>query len=170
MTFGTHLAEGRKRRKLSQQDVAIEVPCSRESISKYETGERQLPKDMYEPILKTIDDPETYFHGWKETSGYVSIPYFDGDYINHQPLNMLYLAKLESAEALEHLKNIRWEKPSNALTEEERNDARQAMKEVLDAAASMVNLVAAFCREYRFSMKDIFKVWHVSLKSRKYKK
>lgn len=170
MAFGTYLAEGRKRQNLTQHDIATGVPCSRESISKYETGERPIPDDMYSPLLNSIDDPETYFHGWKETSGYVSIPYFDGEYINHQSLNMLHLVKKESEEAFTHLRNIPWEKPAQALTDIEREEAVQSMKEILDAAASMINLVAAFCKEYKFSMLDIFRAWHVSLKSRRLKR
>ncbi|MGG3924934.1 helix-turn-helix transcriptional regulator [Metabacillus fastidiosus] len=170
MTIGTYFAEGRKRQGYSQQRLSDEVAYARETISKYENGERTIPKEAYAPLVKTIDDPELYFHVWSEKSDFVSIPYFDGDYINHQSLNILHLVKKETEEAFDHLKHISWEKPAEVLSDYEREEAKQAMIEILDAAASMVNLVAALCREYKFSMKEVFRAWHVSLKSRRYKK
>lgn len=170
MAFGEAMAAARKRQGLTQYELSQETFCSRESIAKYETGARTLPREMYATVTQNIDDPEFYFETWGETTGYVSIPYFDGDNIDQHPSSMLFLVKNETQEALNHLNEVSWSKPSRAYTEQDKEKLRKALLEALDAAASMVNLVASICKHHGFSMKDLFRTWQVSLKAKRYKR
>ncbi|UII56681.1 helix-turn-helix domain-containing protein [Cytobacillus spongiae] len=170
MAIGEAMAEARKRQGLTQHDLSQEVNYSRESIAKYETGARKLPREMYSTVTQKIDDPEFYFETWGETTGYVSIPYFDGEHIDRHPASMLILVRSETQEALDHLKQVTWSKPIEAYSDDDREQLRKALLETLDAAASMVNLVATICKKHRFSMKDLFLTWQVSLKARRYKR
>lgn len=170
MSFGELLSKGRKRQDMTQEDLSEKINYSRESVAKYETGSRKIPKEMYPRITQGVDDPELYFQSWQETTGYVSIPFFNGDNIDQHPASMAFLVKKETDEALEQLKITCWSKPARSKNDEEREKMKQVIIELLDAAASMINLVAVICREYQFSMKNIFRSWNASLKIRKYNK
>lgn len=170
MTIGEEIAEARKRQGITQQDLSSMISYSRESVAKYETGSRNIPKELYPNITQGIDDPQFYFSIWKENTGHVSIPFFDGDYIDHHPTSMRYLVQKETNEALEQLDEINWAKPVAARGTDEVEAMKKLLHEQLDAAASMINLVAIICKEYNFSMKDVYKAWNMSLKIRKYNK
>jgi len=170
MAIGDLLSNARKRQGMTQEDLAADVNYSREAIAKYETGARKLPKELYQEVTLSVDDPQFYFETWEAVSGVVSIPYFDGDYIDRHPASMHYLVRKETTEALEQLNSVCWVKPANVRTDDEREEMKKVLMEVLDAAASMINLVACVCKEYRFSMKDIFRAWNVTMKIRKFNK
>jgi transcriptional regulator with XRE-family HTH domain len=170
VAIGEAMAAARKRQGMTQLDLSQEVNYSREAIAKYEAGTRTLPREMYAKVTQKIDDPEFYFETWGITTGHVSIPYFDGEHVDQHPASMGYLVKQETEEALEHLRQICWAKPARVHNEEDRENVKRAMLEVLDAAASMVNLVAVLCKEHRLSMKDVFRAWQVSLKTRRLRK
>jgi transcriptional regulator with XRE-family HTH domain len=170
LAIGTAIAEARKRQEKTQQELSQGINYSREAISKFETGDRPIPKEIIPKITQNIDDPRLYFETWKETSGYVSVPYFDGDYIDQHPASLMYLVQKETAEALDSVGSVVWSKPASMYSPEEKDHMKQILKENLDAAASMINLVACICREHDFSMRDIFRDWNVSLKIRKFNK
>lgn len=170
MAIGEAMASARKRQGMTQQDLSEEVNYSRESIAKYETGTRTLPREMYPTITQKIDDPEFYFETWGETTGYVSIPFLNGENVDRHPASMLFLVKSETEEAIEHLREIPWSKRIDSYTNEDREQLRKALLETLDAAASMINMVASICKKHKFSMKDLFLTWHVSLKARRLKR
>ncbi|OAH53864.1 transcriptional regulator [Domibacillus aminovorans] len=172
MTIGRKIADARKRTGHSQRSLSEmeEVAVSKESIAKYEKGTRTFPKDMYPRVAGALDDPQFYFETWQETTGYVSIPYFNGAVIDRHPAAMVHLVKSETVEAIDQVEMVCWYKPSENRTEHEKEDVRQVIKELLDAAASMINLAAELCKDNGFSMKSLFREWRVSLKARKYER
>jgi transcriptional regulator with XRE-family HTH domain len=170
MKIGEELAMARKRQGLTQEQLALELPVSRESIAKYETGARRLPEDLRRPIAQTIDDEEFYFRTWGDAAGEVAIPYLNGDYVDQHPASMAFLVKRETNEALEQLSQVCWVKPIHTRTDTELEEMKRVIFEALDAAASLINLVAVICRECGFSMKKIFTEWRLSLKARRLEK
>ncbi|MBO0962528.1 helix-turn-helix transcriptional regulator [Neobacillus sp. MM2021_6] len=170
MAIGASIAEARKRQEKTQLDVSHGINYSREALSKFETGDREIPKEIIPKIAQNIDDPRLYFDTWKDSSGFVSVPYFDGDYIDQHPTSMMYLVQKETAEALEAIESAVWSKPASMFSQEEKDHMKQVLKENLDAAASMINLVASMCKAHDFSMRDLFREWNVSLKIRKFNK
>lgn len=170
VAIGEELAKARKRQGYTQEQLASGLPLSRESIAKYETGARKLPDDMRRPIAEAVDDVEFYFITWNEAAGEVSIPFFNGEFVDQHPASMVFLVKQETVEALEHLRRVSWVKPIHMRNQAEREDMEKVVFELLDAAASIINLVAVVSREYRFSMKKLFKQWRLTLKARRYHK
>jgi transcriptional regulator with XRE-family HTH domain len=170
MKPGEKLANARVRAGLTQQELVDRegVAYSREAIAKYETGARTFPKSLYPSVTQALDDPQYYFESWEETTGYVSIPFFNGEYIDKHPASMCYMVRRETGEALEKMDKACWIKPVHIRTDSEREEMKQVMKELLDAAASMINLVAVLCREYGFSMRGIYKQWRLSGKANKW--
>ncbi|MCP3741432.1 helix-turn-helix transcriptional regulator [Rossellomorea sp. BNER] len=167
---GKELASARKRQGLTQQQLSFKLPISRESIAKYETGRQRFPKDLRAITAEAIDDEEYFFVRWNESAGDVSIPYLNGEFIEHHPTSMMILVKNESLEALDHLEKVCWFKPIHKQDESEREEMKKVVFEMLDAAASMINLVALITKEYQFSMVQIFKQWRLTLKARRMQK
>ncbi|MEK4883437.1 helix-turn-helix transcriptional regulator [Bacillus sp. FSL W8-0223] len=166
--IGEELAKARKRQGLSQEQLSWDLPVSRASIAKYETGKRKLPDDLRAPIAKAVDDVEYYFLTWRDAAGEVSIPYFNGDYIDQHPASLVFLVKKEAAEAMDHVREACWIKPAEALNESEKEKMKQCCLELLDVVASTLNLVAIMCKTYGFSMLSIFKQWRSTIKARRY--
>ncbi|MGE7874819.1 helix-turn-helix domain-containing protein [Bacillus paramycoides] len=168
MSIGKEVAMARKRKGITQERLSSEIPVSRESLAKYETEKRRIPKDLRKCITEGIDDPQLFFKMWSEAAGHVSIPFFNGEYIDLHPTSMRYMVQQETNEALKQLDTLCWFKPSQAWSEQEKESMKKAMHEILDATGSMMSLVAVLCDQYGFSMTDIFKYWKVSLRARKY--
>lgn len=167
MSIGKKIADGRKRKNLSQTELAKKegVNYSRSAIAQGELGHRNIPKHAYAGIAGAIDDPQTYFDFWEESTGQVSIPFLDGPMIMRQAAAMSQLVKKETCEAMEHVEEYCWFKPPELR---EKEDVDRIITELLDSAASMINLVAVLCEESDMSMKRSYGQWRVSLKARKY--
>ncbi|PGW38357.1 transcriptional regulator [Bacillus cereus] len=168
MSIGKEVAMARKRKGITQEQLSLEIPVSRESLAKYETEKRRIPKDLRKCITEGIDDPQLFFKMWSEAAGHVSIPFFNGEYIDLHPTSMRYMVQHETNEALKQLDTLCWFKPSQVWSEHEKESMKKAMHEILNATGSMMSLVAVLCDQYGFSMTDIFKYWKVSLRARKY--
>ncbi|MDF2790483.1 MAG: Bacteriophage-related protein [Neobacillus sp.] len=170
MKIGEELALARKRQGLTQEQLSFDLPVSRESIAKYEIGTRRLPDDMRRPIAHEIDDEEYYFRTWNDAAGEVSIPFLNGDYVDQHPASMAFLVQRETDEATEQLQRVCWAKPIHTVNDLEKEEVKRAIFETLDAATSMINLVAVICREHKFSMKRLFAEWRLTLKARRLEK
>lgn len=170
MAIESRIAEARDRQGLSQGKLACDLNYSRTTVGKWENGDRKIPDSMYSKIAMSIDDEQYYFECWSEKAGIVSIPLLNGDYIEQRSANMKYLVQSETNEALEHLNKPCWYKPIRVQSSAEKDEMKQVIKELLDAAASMINLVAVICKEYNFSMRDVFQQWRITLKARRMEK
>jgi transcriptional regulator with XRE-family HTH domain len=170
MSAGEAVAQARKDKGYTQEQLAMKLYCSREAVSKYETGDRNVPKDLRSEISLNLDDPHLYMEMAMEATGRVGIPVLNGDYIDKHPASMSYLVQRETHEALDQVLHIDWVKPVDMRTDQEKQDMMKVVMELLDAIASMMNLVAVICKEYKFSMKEIFGSWRATLKARKWKK
>ncbi|MCI2254226.1 helix-turn-helix domain-containing protein [Domibacillus sp. PGB-M46] len=172
MTIGKKIAEARKRTGHSQRSLSEEegMAISKESIAKYEAGTRTFPKDMYPRVAQALDDPQFYFEAWEETTGFVNIPYLDGAFIDHRTASLVHLVRMETEKAMRGMEKTYWFKPPDQYSEIEKEEVQKVVKELLDAAVSIMNLVAALCKEHRFSMKLIFCQWRTSLKEKQYEK
>jgi transcriptional regulator with XRE-family HTH domain len=170
MSTGQAVAQARKDKGYTQDQLSMDLYCSREAVSKYETGDRTIPKDLRPKISQTLDDPFLYIEMAVEATGKVSTPVLNGEYIDRHPASMKDLVQREANEALEHLDKACMIKPIHLRTDQEKQEMKQVVMELLDAIVSMKNLVAVICKEYKFSMKEIFETWRVTLKARKWKK
>lgn len=165
--MGEEVAKARKRQGYTQEQLTLDLPIDRTTLAKYETGASKLPDDLKPMIAQEIDDAEFYFTAWQDCTGEVSLPYLNGDYVDQHPSSMMFMVQNEIEEALDHLDSMPWSKPVNMINETEKEEIKRALFETLDAATSMVNLVAVICRDYRFSMKKIFREWRLTVKARR---
>ncbi len=61
MSIGKEVAMARKRKGITQEQLSLEIPVSRESLAKYETEQRRLPEDLRKCITEGIDDATVVF-------------------------------------------------------------------------------------------------------------
>ncbi len=168
MSIGIEMAKARKRQGMSQEDLAKQMPVSREALSSYETGRRVFPDDLHKHTAEALDDVEYFFAIWNEAAGDVAIPLLNGEYIDQHPTSLVFLVKKENAEALAQMERACWSKPARSCDENDLREMEESVHELLDAIASMLNLVGAICKAYGFSMKKVFKTWRTRLLVRKY--
>lgn len=170
MAIGQKLAEARDRMNITQEQLALGINYSTSAVGKWEKESRRMPKHMFSQVAETIDDVEFYFETWNEAAGEVAIPFLNGDHVDQHPSSMAFLVKKETNEALDQINRVCWVKPIHTRTDTEREEMQRLIFELLDAAASTINLVAVVCREYRFSMRKIFQQWRMTLKARRLQK
>jgi transcriptional regulator with XRE-family HTH domain len=164
MSMGQAIHEAR--RGSTQSELATKLHMERSTIGKYETGKRNVPKDMRAVIANTLDDPAVYFAAEEEATGGVTLPFLNGKHIERSLAAMKELAQHEAQEALNRLNEMHMYKPAQYWTAEEKTEMKQSMNELLDAAASIQNLVAISCKEYNFSQREIYKNWRKTVKQR----
>ena len=164
-SFGRDLADARKRKDLSQEELSSRHFIARSSVAGWETDRRNIPDEAVRELTRELDDVDLYFSAWRHVSGDVSIPLMDGKNVDAHASSMVYLVKLETKEALESVENMHWHLPLEMRNKE---DVEKTIYELLDAIASMLNLVACLCREQKFQMVRIFRKWQVSMKNRGY--
>ncbi|MCQ6275784.1 helix-turn-helix transcriptional regulator [Bacillus sp. V3B] len=167
MSFGQIVAEARSRKEVTKDNLAETVNYSRSTWDKWESGDRNIPMHMLPKITESLDDVELYFATWGKATGDVSLPFLNGEYVDQHPTSMMYMVHKETDEAIEQLKSVCWVKPVHARSNQEKEDLKRALFETLDAATSMMTLVAIICREHKFSMRKIFKEWRLTLKARR---
>lgn len=164
MSMGQTIYEAR--RGLTQSELAEKLHVDRTTIGKYETGKRKIPKEMRPIIANTLDDPAVYFAAGEEATGGVTLPYLNGKRIERSLSAMKELAQHEAQEALDHLNKMRFYKPADFWTEDEKVEMQKTMYELLDAAASIQNLVAVSCQKYKFSQRETYNEWRKTVKER----
>lgn len=167
MAIGQKMAEARIRKDITQDELGKGINYSGSTVGKYENETRNIPKHMLPILANNLDDEEFYFMTWNEAAGVVSIPYFNGDYIDQHPASMAFLVQKETAEALDLIQTVCWVKPVHTRTDVEREQMKKILFELLDAATSMINLVAVICKAYKFSMRTIFRDWRLTTKARR---
>ncbi|SFM44226.1 helix-turn-helix domain-containing protein [Salibacterium qingdaonense] len=168
MKTGEVVAQARKERDLSQQELSELLNVSRESVSQYETGRGTIPEDLRTATVKALDDPQVTIAMWAESTGGVSVPYLDGPMIDHHPAALMDLAKKELHEAEASLEDVPTTKPLSMFTDEDVKMVRKSNKELLDAAAVILTQVADNCKLLRKSFSREIKEWITTLIARKY--
>lgn len=164
-SFGKELADARKRKGISQEELSARHYIARSSVAGWETERRNVPEDAVRELTMELDDVDLYFSAWRHVSGDVSIPLMDGKNVHRMSSSMVFLVEQETKEALESVRNTPWHLPMEMRNKEE---VEKTIYELLDAIASMLNLVACLCREQKFPMVRIFRKWQVSMKNRGY--
>jgi transcriptional regulator with XRE-family HTH domain len=170
MSFGSTLKEALKHTETEQLELALEMNYSRQTVSAWANDSRNIQEDALPKVAEKLDYPNLYLESALLATGGVSIPVLDGDYIDQHPASMKFLVQKETNEALDELGRASFIKPISYQTSQEKEEMKKVIRELLDAACSIVNMVAILCREYNFSMKDIYKSWFITLKARRMRK
>jgi transcriptional regulator with XRE-family HTH domain len=170
LSIGPTMKEALKHRDMKQLELAFDTNYSRQTVAAWGNETRQIPEESNPKICEALDYPDYYLESWMHFTGGVGIPVLDGDYIDRHPAAMKDLVQRETNEALEHLEEACMIKPIHTRNAEDREEIKRVIQELLDAACSIINMVSVLCREYDFSMKQIYQSWIVTLKARRMRK
>ncbi|MGC4375890.1 hypothetical protein WD019_02955 [Fictibacillus sp. Mic-4] len=167
MSIGQALKEGLHYQKMKQQELAKATHYSVKSVSAWTNESRPIPEDMRSVVSQIVDYPDLYLEQWLEATGGVGLPVLDGDFVDRHPAAMKELVTRETQMALDRLGQASFTKPIHIQTKEEREEMKTVIKQLLDAACTIINLISILCREYRFSFREICQSWCVSLVARR---
>lgn len=140
----------RKRTDVTQEAIAIDLGTNKSNISNIEAGRRTGSMSLYEKAFKNNDDP--YFLNdlvFESTSGYGVPTPSDEVYCDHR-LSIRYRLRKEIAEMQEALKNHRLDKHPEHLTEEEQEQVKLIVSEMLDAAFELNAMLMKLSEDYSF--------------------
>jgi transcriptional regulator with XRE-family HTH domain len=168
MSIGRTIAECRYERELTQEQLSLELPISKELLGKIEIGKRKLKRDVMPFIASELDNVKITTALWGEVTGGVTIPYLDGDYIDHTPAALVMRALREIDEARKNLEQVEATKPVDFMTHEEAESITRANRELLDVASMAITMVGDNCEWFGLSFSDEIKKWKVSLKARRF--
>jgi transcriptional regulator with XRE-family HTH domain len=167
LSIGKVLAECRYERELTQEQLSLNLPVSKEMLGKIELDKRKLQKDVMPFVASELDHVKATTALWGEVADGVTIPYLDGDYIDHTPAALIARANREIDEAKRNLAEVEATKPIGFMNMEEVNTLRNANKELLDICAVAITLVGDNCEWHGLSFSDEIKQWQTTLKARR---
>lgn len=170
MTYGTTFKEALKATHTKRSDIAEETHYSHQSVTAWANDTRTISAEALPKVASKLDYPDLYLESAVKATNGVAIPLLDGDYITRSPTGMKELVEYETREALDKLEHTRMLKPAVFATEVDKEDMKQVIYESLDAACSMVNMIAVLCKEYDISMRETYKKWFATLKERRMRK
>jgi transcriptional regulator with XRE-family HTH domain len=170
MSAGQAVAQAREEKNITQEQLALELYCSREAVSKYENGKRKIPKDLMPRLSQILDDPFLCMELALEATGRIGLPVLNGDFIEKHPAAMKDLVEKETAEALDHLGRLSVIKPLHLASSSEKEEIKRVVFELWDAATSINNLAALLIKKCGFSAREANEQWKVTLKARGMKK
>ncbi|MCK0471430.1 helix-turn-helix transcriptional regulator [Halalkalibacter sp. APA_J-10(15)] len=167
---GQLIAESRKRKRISQRELSQNMPTSREAIAKYETNARPVPKELKPFFAHSLDDAHFILEMSNDITGGATIPYLDGEKVEHHYASLTFLAIKELREAKEHLKEINISKPLPFMAEHEVDHIKRTIRELLDSIAASQTLVIDLMQHFDLSYVNEVKQWKSSLMARGYLK
>lgn len=163
MAIGAAIKRARLENDFTQDETARAIGVERTTLSKYENGKLNLPKDLRVPICEYLDDALLTIEMYSEATNGASIPYLDGPMVDTHHASLINRAIRELREAKQHLKEFDTEKPIHLMTDYEIRYTRKSMWECLDVAAIMLTLVANKCKWVEASFQDEMKEWRKHL-------
>lgn len=159
MSVGSVLKETRG--KDSQLKLSMNVDVSRESVSKYETGNVKLPTDVSQKVMQKYDNPWFAFEIEYEYTAGSGVKKLDGKNIDLHRSSVKAKTEEELEEALVALKNVSVVNKPEATNQIEKQKIEEALLQVIDAIYAAKHCVAILSKEYGFSW---LKLWQVQFK------
>ena len=153
MSYGKTLRDALSHREMKQQDLAREARYSEQTVSAWCTDSRSIQADTLPIVSNYLDEPYLTMETWDKATDGVSIPVLDGDYIERNPASMKELVRFETLEALDNLERVKMIKPIAFQTDEEKEDMKRVIRELLDSACSSSIWLLSYVRRITFRCK-----------------
>lgn len=168
---GLAIKESRELKGITQKDLAQVSFLSSKTISAIETGRRALTEENLKNICKELDDPRVYFEAASEICGDVfSVHWLNGDAADLHRASVKEKVIEELSEAIRAINLTKIYKNPKTCTMEEVETAKQSIQESIDVFNSSAIYIAVMCREYGFSITEMFSIHKKKLIDRKYLK
>lgn len=139
----------------TQLSLGLESNVTRESISKYENGRSQIPKDISQQIMRKYDDPRFAITIRQEYTS-TGPQWLDGKNVDLHRCSVKEKTLEEIKEALNALEEVSLSKPLKFLEHYERQRVEIALEELVEAQTAIDMLVAIVCTESDISYTQVW--------------
>ncbi|MHB8182646.1 MAG: helix-turn-helix domain-containing protein [Candidatus Desulforudaceae bacterium] len=158
MGYGTAVREARAVYRRTQDDVARAVHISDSVLSDIERGKRDAQPDVMQALIIELDDPRLLIETQLVATGGIGSPYLNN--VDRHRMTMKAKVREELQEVLEifdHAQTIliNAQGPEH-LTDEQLQEIKQVVIEMVEAKTALTNTIAEFCILYRISARQIF--------------
>jgi transcriptional regulator with XRE-family HTH domain len=155
------------RGKQSQQQMAMELNLSRESVSAYETGRAKIPADISRQLVGKKDDPWFVMALRHEYTGTGPVK-LEGERVSLQRSSSKEKLLEELDEAVEALKGVSMANEINDLMPFKKQELEYAMGQLIDVITGIEHLAAIVCEEAGISYKGVWEEHYRKLITRGY--
>jgi transcriptional regulator with XRE-family HTH domain len=164
--LGSVFARARNWKGYTQEQLSMELPMSREAISKAETGARKIPKDLRSITVKELDYPfYSMAVAYEDTAG-AWVPELDGEAVDLHRSSVKSKTIEELNEALEALNRVCVSNHPGYIQEHQKHELEEALIQVIDAIIALSHYLAIICLDYGFSWLKLWKKQHLKLRSK----
>ena len=150
-----------------QQQLAMELNVSRETISKYENGRSKVPRDIGRALTRKYDNPKFAMTLRNEYSG-TGPRWLDGPNVDLHRSAVKEKTVEEMQEALEQLERTSLVKPLWKIEHFEKQNIEETLDELVEAQTAIDHLVAVICMEAGINYVDLWQKHYRSLASNGY--
>lgn len=151
----------------TQQQMAMELNVSREAVTKYEGGTRNIPQDVAQNLMTKFEDPWFAFALRNEytKTGPMRLngPNFDGhrSAVREKTIE-------EVKEVLGTLEAFSFAKPLQNISEWERPKAKLLAEHIIEAVTALEHTLAVLCDEAGLSYNEEWQEHYTQLKVKGY--
>lgn len=142
-----------KEEGLEGVDVAEALHISPQLVSNIKNGHRKLQRDIAKDSIQKYDSPLYLLELLYEFTGGLSSPVMRGKSVEQHRLAFEEFTIKQLEEAKHILDEVSLVKPPGSTTEEEQEQIKEVIYELLDAEMAISNLIAVLCKEYDISYK-----------------
>ncbi|EUJ24724.1 hypothetical protein PGRAN_02475 [Listeria grandensis FSL F6-0971] len=142
---------------IPQKQLASMMHTSRANISHLSTGKRKMQQDIAEQALKTIENGSFAVALLHRFSDGVTAPLLDGTAIDQHRLAFLAMFENETEEFAEvqHRLTLTLAKNPDQLNQDEKEQIRQFMNELIDVCTVANNALFNLAQVYNLSVKRL---------------
>lgn len=155
------------REGLTQQQLAMELNVSRETISAYETGRARLPQDIAQTLMARKENPRFAFALRNEYTKTGPI-WLDGPNADLHRSSVREKTIEELIEVLTTLQQTSFAKPLQNILDWERPNLELLLEHTVEAITSLETLAVIVCEETNISYSDTWNLHYQELRVKGY--
>lgn len=149
----------------TQQQLAMEINVSRETVSRYENGSTRIPADVSVAMMQRHDNPQFAFAMRNEYTRTGPV-WLDGPNVDLHRSSVREKALEELDEVTNALKNFSFAKPLKNLSNWEAPELEKLLEEVVEAITAMEHLAVVVCEEANISYTETWNKHYTQLRAK----
>lgn len=151
----------------TQEQLAMELNVSRESISKYENGHTKLPADISQAMMKRSENPWFAIAVRNEYTGTGSIK-LNGPNADLHRSSVKEKTMEEIEELVSVLRTLSFSKPLKNASNWERPEIERLVEEAIEVQTAIDHLIAVVCEEAGISLMTSYQNHYLQLQAKGY--
>ncbi|MFP3322104.1 helix-turn-helix transcriptional regulator [Planococcus sp. SIMBA_160] len=151
----------------TQQQMAMELNVSREAVTKYEGGARNIPQDIAQNLMAKHENPRFALAIRSEYTKTGPI-WLDGPNVDLHRSAVREKTLEEMKEAYEAIKAFSFAQPLKSLSPWQLPQIEKLLEETAEAITALETLTAIVCEEANISYNGVWHKHHIQLRSKGY--